>query len=135
ATKPVTANPIKKKSSEPKATKAAPPPPAPSTPSAFAPEQVPASPFTPPEKTPPQSQQAALQPQTPAQGDVAFGAFQRGHYLEAFREASRRASEQGDPVAMTLLGELYANGNGVAKDEKKALAWFSLAADRGDRQA
>ena len=36
--------------------------------------------------------------------------------------ASRRASEQGDPVAMTLLGELYANGYGVAKDEKKALA-------------
>ena len=71
----------------------------------------------------------------PPQGDVAFGAFQRGYYLEAFREASRRASEQGDPVAMTLLGELYANGYGVAKDEKKALAWFSLAADRGDRQA
>ena len=36
---------------------------------------------------------------------------------------------------MTLLGELYANGYGVPKDEKKALAWFSLAADRGDRQA
>ena len=61
--------------------------------------------------------------------------FQRGHYLEAFKEATARASEQGDPVAMTLLGELYANGYGVAKDEKKALAWFSLAADRGDRQA
>ncbi len=85
----------------------------------------------------PPSQQAALQPQPApgAQGDVAFGAFQRGYYVEAFKEASRRASEQGDPVAMTLIGELYANGYGVAKDEKKALAWFSLAADRGDRQA
>ena len=36
---------------------------------------------------------------------------------------------------MTLLGELYANGYGVAQDDKKALAWFSLAADRGDREA
>ena len=69
------------------------------------------------------------------QGDIAYGAYQRGYYLEAFREATRRASEQGDPVAMTLLGELYANGYGVARDEKKALDWYSLAADRGDRQA
>ena len=34
-----------------------------------------------------------------------------------------------------MLGDLYSNGYGVAKDEKKALAWFSLAADRGDKQA
>ena len=79
----------------------------------------------------------ALQPQVPAaSGDVAFGAYQRGYYLDRLQGGDqRRASEQGDPVAMTLLGELYANGYGVAKDEKKALAWFSLAADRGDRQA
>ena len=83
------AKPILKKSIEPKTAKPAPPPPAPapSAPSAFAPEQTPLAPFAPSEKTPPQSQQAALQPQTPAQGDVAFGAFQRGHYIEAFGEA------------------------------------------------
>ena len=130
--------PLKKSIAAPAPPKSAPPKSVPitSTPSAFAPETVPAAPFAAPEKLP-TSQQAALQPQPApgAQGDVAFGAFQRGYYVEAFKEASRRASEQGDPVAMTLIGELYANGYGVVKDEKKALAWFSLAADRGDRQA
>src|SRR5262249_55502549 len=141
--KPVAAKPARKPvvaksapgSVEPKAVTPAPAAPLPS--SAFAPEQRPAVPFTPPEKAMPQTtQQAALQPQTPpdAKADIAFGAFQRGLYLEAFKEATRRAGE-GDAIAMTLLGELYANGYGVPKDEKKALAWFSLAADRGDRQA
>ena len=36
---------------------------------------------------------------------------------------------------MTLLGELYANGFGVANDDKKAAEWYKLAADRGDREA
>jgi hypothetical protein len=105
-------------------------------PSAFAPETVPAVPFKAPDKTAPLTKSAALESQstTASKGDVAFGAFQRGYYLEALKEATRRASEQGDPVAMTLLGELYANGYGVKKDEQRALAWFSLAADRGDRQ-
>src|SRR5205807_4014407 len=77
----------------------------------------------------------ALQPVAAGpQGDVAYGAYQRGYYLAAFQEATRRAGD-GDPVAMTLLGDLYSNGYGVPRDEKKALAWFSLAADRNDRQA
>ena len=36
---------------------------------------------------------------------------------------------------MTLLGELYANGFGVARDDAKAAEWYRLAADRGDRDA
>ena len=36
---------------------------------------------------------------------------------------------------MTLLGELYANGFGVERDDKKAADWYRLAADRGDREA
>ena len=44
--------------------------------------------------------------------DLAYGAFQRGHYLTAFNEASKRA-QQNDPAAMTLLGEIYAQGLGV----------------------
>ena len=36
---------------------------------------------------------------------------------------------------MTLLGELYANGLGVANDDKKAAEWYKLAAERGDREA
>ena len=121
-----------KKSIEPRkaapAAKAAPPP-ATSAPSAFAPSTAPIAPFTAPEKpaldAPVTTKTTALQPQSPVveQGDVAFGAYQRGYYLAAFKEATRRAGE-GDPVAMTLLGDLYSNGYGVAKDEKKAIAWF-----------
>src|SRR5207248_1178796 len=45
------------------------------------------------------------------------------------------AAQTPPPKPMTLLGELYANGFGVPKDDQKALAWFSLAVDRGDREA
>src|SRR6266540_3602439 len=69
------------------------------------------------------------------QPDLAFGAFQRGHFLTAFAEATRRVSETGDAKAMALLGELFANGFGVMRDDKKAADWYALAADRGDREA
>ena len=36
---------------------------------------------------------------------------------------------------MTLLGELYANGFGVAQNDKRAAEWYKLAAERGDREA
>src|SRR6185437_78183 len=66
--------------------------------------------------------------------DVAYGAFQRGHYLTAFNEATKRA-QQNDPAAMTLLGELYAQGLGVGRDDLKAAQWYKLAAAKGDRDA
>src|SRR5215831_4868777 len=67
--------------------------------------------------------------------DLAYGAYQRGYFLTAFGEATRRVNEKQDPRAMTLLGELYANGLGVPLDEVKAAKWYQLAADRGDRDA
>src|SRR6266851_1288050 len=70
-----------------------------------------------------------------AEPDLAYAAYDGGQYLTAFAEATRRVNNKGDPKAMTLLGELYANGFGVPKDDQKALAWFSLAVDRGDREA
>ena len=102
------------------------------------PATVKTEPVTPSSDTPTRTEVTALNPPAAppgAPGDIAYGAFQRGEYFAAYKEANRRASERGDPVAMTLIGELYANGYGLPKDEKKALAWFSLAADRGDRQA
>ena len=45
--------------------------------------------------------------------DPAYGAFQRGYYLTAFSLATQRVDEKKDVKAMTLLGELYANGLGV----------------------
>src|SRR5882724_2677605 len=130
--------PVLKKSIEPALAAPAKQIPAPSAPTAFAPDHPPIAPFAAPDKPAPPSntKTTALQPQASVaeQGDVAYGAYQRGYYLEAFKEATRRAGE-GDPVAMTLLGDLYSNGYGIPKDDKKALAWFSLAADRGDKQA
>ena len=61
--------------------------------------------------------------------------IQRGYYLTAFAIATRRVEEHKDVKAMTLLGELYANGFGVERNEKKAAEWYRLAIDRGDREA
>ncbi|WP_368856356.1 tetratricopeptide repeat protein, partial [Enterobacter hormaechei] len=36
---------------------------------------------------------------------------------------------------MTLLAELHANGLGVPRNDQRALGWYRLAADRGDRNA
>ena len=66
---------------------------------------------------------------------MAYGAFQRGHYITAFAIATRRVEEQKDVKAMALLGEIYANGLGIERDDKKAADWYRLAADRGDREA
>ena len=77
-------------------------------------------------------------PATPAarpavEPDLAYGAYQRGYFLTALAEATRRVDEKGDPKAMTLLGELYADGVGVAQNDAKAVEWYRLAAARGDR--
>jgi len=68
--------------------------------------------------------------------DLAYGAFQRGLYLTAFAEATKRIeADPKDGAAMTLLGELYANGFGVRQDWAKAAEWYRLGAARGDGQA
>lgn len=71
---------------------------------------------------------------TAANVDLMFGAFQRGSYLTAMAEATKRV-EQNDPKAMTLLGELYAQGLGVGRDDAKAVQWYKMAAAKNDRDA
>ena len=66
--------------------------------------------------------------------DVAYGAYQRGMYLTALAEANKRA-QQNDPRAMTLLGEIYAQGLGVGRDDGKAAQWYKQSAALGDRDA
>ena len=78
---------------------------------------------------------ATTGPQKTAEPDLAFGAFQRGYYLTAFSLATQRAEDKSDPKSMTLLGELYANGLGVPRDDAKAAEWYKLAAGRGDPNA
>ena len=68
--------------------------------------------------------------------DLAFGAFQRGYYETALREAMKRIDvNPADGPAMTLIGVLYRDGLGVGQDAGEAARWFQLGADRGDRQA
>src|SRR6202165_5549221 len=66
--------------------------------------------------------------------DLVFGAYQRGQYKTAFDLATNRAKFNGDPKAMTMLGELYANAMGVKRDYAKAAEWYQRAADGGDRE-
>lgn len=68
--------------------------------------------------------------------DLAYGAYQRGLYVTAYREALLRLERnKADASAMTLLGELYNQGLGVKLDAKKAAEWYQLAATRGDANA
>ncbi|MFC0217770.1 tetratricopeptide repeat protein [Pseudochelatococcus lubricantis] len=66
--------------------------------------------------------------------DYAFADYQRGFYKSAFEGASLRAARNPrDGAAMTLLGEIYAQGLGVAKDLTQATAWYRRADAAGDR--
>ena len=47
--------------------------------------------------------------------DEAFDAYSRKDYTTAFREFSLLA-EQGEAGAQLILGVMYENGHGVAKD-------------------
>ena len=68
--------------------------------------------------------------------DLALAAYQRGYYLTAMQEAMKRIeADPGDGPAMTLVGELYAQGLGVRHDATEAARWYALAAAAGDRQA
>jgi uncharacterized protein len=103
------------------------------TPETTAPAAPPQLSATPPAAAAPTSPA----PPTPAPPlDAAYGAYQRGLYITAFREATKRiADDPNDAAAMTLLGELYAAGLGVAQDWSKAAEWYRLAAGRGDPNA
>lgn len=68
------------------------------------------------------------------QPDLAFGAFQRGHYLTAFKLALPKA-KLGDPASQTLIAEMYDKGFGVPKNLKESTAWYALAAENGNLDA
>jgi TPR repeat protein len=74
--------------------------------------------------------------ETGTEGDLAFGAFQRGLYLTAFLAATERLeADPADAPAMTLIGELYRDGLGLPRDLERARDWYALAARLGDRHA
>jgi hypothetical protein len=46
-----------------------------------------------------------------------------------------KAADQGDADSETIVGDMYENGEGVAKDYAKAMDWYKKAADQGDALA
>jgi TPR repeat protein len=68
--------------------------------------------------------------------DLAYGAYQTGHYRRAVQEALKRIeADSTDAAAMTLLGEIYRQGLGVPEDPVAATEWYARAAERGDINA
>src|ERR1700736_6355068 len=63
-----------------------------------------------------------------------MSAYNRGDYVPAIR-LFRPLAEQGNAKAQHLIGVMYHRGEGVARNSVRALAWFSLAAANGDREA
>jgi uncharacterized protein len=61
---------------------------------------------------------------------AGYDAYERGDYATALREWKPLA-EQGDAIAQSNLGLLYAKGRGVPQDYTEAVKWFRKAADQG----
>jgi len=72
----------------------------------------------------------------PAWADFKAGekAYHRGDYATALREWHPLA-KQGQAVAQYHLGLLYANGQGVPKDDALARQWYEKAAAQGHADA
>ena len=65
--------------------------------------------------------------------DFAFGAYQRGNFLFALRDAERRIDDNlRDAAATTLIGEIYHDGAAVVKSDLEASRWYRLASNLGD---
>jgi len=54
---------------------------------------------------------------------------------ESVEQQIRIKAEQGDAEAQNSLGVMYANGKGVAQDDKQAAFWFRKAADQSEAMA
>ena len=57
-------------------------------------------------------------------------AYNSGDFATALREF-RALAEQGDALAQSSLGAMYAKGQGVTQDYKEAVKWYRKAAERG----
>ena len=66
--------------------------------------------------------------------EEGLAAYQRGDFATAMREW-RPLAEVGDANAQFNLGAMYANGEGVSKDDAEAVKWYRLAAAQGHAKA
>ncbi|MEM1287035.1 MAG: tetratricopeptide repeat protein [Pseudomonadota bacterium] len=65
---------------------------------------------------------------------VVLEAFRARNFERSFDLAITFAA-RGDVPSMRLLGQMYANGFGVAEDQTEAAEWFGVAAEQGDTEA
>lgn len=71
----------------------------------------------------------------PATGEeAAYIALSQGQYLTALALAEKAAAG-GNAQAYTIIGRIYAEGLGVAKDEVVAARWLARGAELGDAEA
>ena len=63
--------------------------------------------------------------------DAGLAAYYRGHYEMAMYDFEQRAVVHNDPVAQFCLGFMYKHGKGVKPDPKKAIEWYTKAAEQG----
>src|SRR5262249_56027992 len=83
----------------------------PATPPAAKPVAKPAPKPASPKPAPTQATAPAPPPAAPRrEADIAYGAYQRRHYITAFAAATRRVEEQKAAKALTMIGERYAKG-------------------------
>ena len=66
--------------------------------------------------------------------DKAMEHFHKKEYVEVLRELEPLIKAH-DGNALNMMGVMYANGQGVAKDERQAVEWYRKAADQGDATA
>ncbi|MSO68663.1 MAG: sel1 repeat family protein [Alphaproteobacteria bacterium] len=66
--------------------------------------------------------------------DHGFALYSNGDFTGAL-EIWRPLAEAGDAQAQAWLGSLYANGEGVALDDREAFAWYLRSAEGGNAQA
>lgn len=45
---------------------------------------------------------------------------------------TKKKAEAGDAIAQSILGMMYANGEGVPKDSAEAVKWYRRSADQGN---
>ena len=69
---------------------------------------------------------------SPAWAGILSGAkaYRSGDYTTALEEF-RRLADQGVPLAQFALGQMYAEGAGVARDFDEAVKWYGIAAANG----
>ena len=61
---------------------------------------------------------------------VVFCAVVTSGYANTFNEIEKRAN-QGDAEAQCILGVMYEDGEGVARDDAKAIYWYEKSAEQG----